>query len=73
MGRMNGIQCRCGRYLAKAHAIAGRSPGDYGDWCLADVRGDCSRCGTDVQAGREGDMCWWWAWDVWNFVDLEEV
>ena len=62
---MPGIQCRCGRFLAKAHAISGQEGEGY-SWhmFLADVRGDCRRCGPDVQAARGG---WWWSWDAWKW------
>ena len=62
---MAGIQCRCGRFLAKPHATCATN--EWGDWHLDDVRGDCSRCGPDVQADREGDNIWWWSWDAWKW------
>jgi len=65
-----GVQCTCGRYLSKPHAVA--QTGSWGDWYLHDVRGDCKRCGPDSRATREGDMCWWWDWDNWKWpAELE--
>jgi hypothetical protein len=60
-----GIQCACGRFLARPRATAD-SEGEGYSWhmFLADVRGDCSRCGLDVQASRSG---WWWSWDAWKW------
>jgi hypothetical protein len=63
-----GIQCKCGRFLA--HATARAAAHHYGAY-LADVRGDCSRCGPDSQATTEGDA-WWWSWDAWNWPDEED-
>ena len=59
---MAGVQCKCGRFLANVRpvlAIAGE--GYWRDECIHDVRGDCSRCGKDVQAG-DGFA---WSWDAW--------
>ena len=63
---MAGIPCdKCGRFLAKPHALSD-SEGEGYSWhmFLSDVRGDCKRCGPDVQAVRGG---WWWDWDNWKW------
>ena len=72
---MSGIQCKCGRFLAKPYALSdSRCEGYSWRMFLADVRGDCKRCGPDVQATREGDTCWWWSWDAWNWpAELESA
>ena len=59
------IQCKCGRFLGKPRAVA--TTNEWGDWHLHDVLGNCSRCGPDSQATHEGDMAWWWNWDVWTW------
>ena len=66
---MAGIKCKCGRFLAKPRATSDQAGEGY-SWheFLADVRGDCSRCGPDVQASREGEA-WWWDADAWNRPD----
>ena len=70
---MSGVQCKCGRFLAKPYAKCD-SGGEGYAWhmFLADVRGDCKRCGPDVQAMRgEG---WWWSWDAWKWpTELESL
>ena len=60
-------QCHCGRYMANTHPIV-RTRGEGYSWAeyVADVRGDCSRCGPDQQAHR-GD--WHWSADAWNWGD----
>lgn len=62
---MSGIQCRCGRFLANVFARSAAKGEGY-SWheYLADVRGNCSRCGPDSQAAPEG---WWWSWDAWKW------
>ena len=72
---MTGIQCKCGRFLANARALSGASGEGYAFHVfLADVRGDCSRCGPDTQAAREGQNCWWWSWDAWRWpAELEAL
>ena len=67
MASAAGIQCRCGRFLANARALSDTRGEGY-SWTrfLSDVRGDCSRCGTDAEAAREG---WWWAWDAWTWQE----
>lgn len=69
---MSGIQCRCGRFLARPRATAD-SAGEGYSWhmFLADVRGDCSRCGPNAQAMRPGvgRDTWWWSWDAWNWPE----
>lgn len=57
------IQCACGRFLANTRYWVTVSGFDAH---LSDVRGDCSRCGPDVQASRTGDDTWWWSWDAWT-------
>ena len=59
-----GVPCKCGRFLANAHAICGSAGEGYG-WhaFVADVRGDCKRCGPDVQAMHGS----WWSWDMWRW------
>ena len=65
---MSGVKCRCGRFLARPRASAAtRGEGYNFTVYLADVRGDCSRCGPDTQAAREGDAMWWWDWDAWKW------
>jgi hypothetical protein len=59
---MRAIQCQCGRFLANPRAKSSRTLDPY----LADVRGDCSRCGPDVQASKHDDA-WWWSWDAWKW------
>jgi hypothetical protein len=69
--RMSGIQCECGRFLARPRAISDMSGEGYGFHIfLSDVRGDCSRCGSNSQAAREG---WWWSWDAWNWPHSAEL
>jgi hypothetical protein len=67
---VSGIPCKCGRFLAKPHAVTGTGGEGY-SWHMfvADVRGDCSRCGPDVEAMRPGvaDCAWWWDWDAWKW------
>ena len=62
---MSAPPCKCGRFLAGARAIPGTGGEGY-SWHLfvADVRGDCKRCGEDVQAMPGG---WWHAWDAWTW------
>jgi hypothetical protein len=57
--------CKCGRFLANAHATCGFGGEGY-SWhaYVADVRGDCKRCGNDTQA-MQGT--WWWSWDAWKW------
>lgn len=59
-----GVPCKCGRFLANAHAIPGAEGEGYA-WhaFVADVRGDCKRCGPDVQS-MPG---WHWSWDAWRW------
>jgi hypothetical protein len=65
---MSGVQCKCGRYLAAARPVLGYYPesASYiaGEAYIADVVGDCSRCGPGVQA-HEDD--WHHSWDAWNW------
>jgi hypothetical protein len=62
---MMGIPCKCGRFLAKPRAEPGTGGEGYSFHVfVADVRGDCKRCGPGVQAMRDG---WWWAWDAWTW------
>ena len=62
---MSGVQCKCGRFLAKPRAVCD-SEGEGYTWhmFLSDVRGDCKRCGPGVQAAPGG---WWWSWDAWKW------
>ena len=75
---MSGIQCKCGRFLANVQATSGTAGEGY-SWheFLADVRGDCKRCGPDVQARRSedafGDSAWWWSADAWTWADEVEA
>jgi hypothetical protein len=65
---VSGIQCGgCGRFLANAHVIIGYNFDPY----IRDVRGDCKRCGADVGASSEGDYCWWWQWESWDFDEVD--
>jgi hypothetical protein len=60
-----GVPCKCGRFLANAHATCGiKGEGYSGHVFVAEVRGDCKRCGPDVQAMRDG---WHWSWDAWRW------
>jgi hypothetical protein len=60
------IQCRCGRFLADAHPVVKVHVNSYdaGEY-VADVRGNCSRCGDDVPATPG----WWHSWDAWEWED----
>lgn len=71
---MAGVQCKCGRFLAKPRALCDSGGEGYSFHIfLSDVRGDCKRCGPDVQASREGE-CWWWSWDAWKWpAELESI
>ena len=69
-----GIRCKCGRFLAGPRASC-NSGGEGYSWhmFLSDVRGDCKRCGPNVQAMR-GIDCWWWDADNWKWSpELEEM
>ena len=70
---MAGIQCKCGRFLAKPHALSDFGGEGYSFHVfLSDVRGACQRCGPDSQAMR-GDG-WWWSWDSWKWpAELESI
>lgn len=58
------VQCRCGRFLARPYALSDSMGEGYSFRIfLADVRGDCRRCGPGVQAMRG----WWWSWDAWKW------
>lgn len=61
-----GIQCRCGRFLAGARPVVKAEGGGYG-WheFIAEVRGNCSRCGKDAEAAGG----WWFSWDAWTWDD----
>ena len=65
---MTGIQCACGRFLSRARAECDHEGEGYA-WhmYLSDVRGDCTRCGPNVQAARGTDSSWWWSWDAWKW------
>jgi uncharacterized protein (DUF983 family) len=68
---VSGIPCAgCGRFLAAARPVVEQSGEGYA-WheYLADVRGNCKRCGDDVPASRDGDFPWWLQWDAWGFTD----
>ncbi len=70
---MTGIPCgTCGRFIANARPIVEQRGEGY-SWTeyLADVRGDCKRCGN-VSASREGDFTWWLSWDAWSFAEAGE-
>ena len=60
-----GIPCKtCGRFLAATRPVVkehgeGYAWGEY----VADVRGNCSRCGEDVAAASG----WWHSWDAWTW------
>ena len=60
------IQCRCGRFLAHARPVVKAEGAGYA-WheFIAEVRGDCSRCGQDVNAAAG----WWFDWDAWDWED----
>ena len=60
------IQCRCGRFLASARPVV-KAEGEGYSWheFISGVRGDCSRCGQDVQAAAG----WWLSWDAWAWED----
>jgi hypothetical protein len=58
-------RCTCGRFLTAARPVTAYDTEAYGGGpYLAEVRGDCSRCGPDVVAAHG----WWMAWDAW-FAD----
>jgi hypothetical protein len=72
---VSGIPCKCGRFLAKPYAKCD-SGGEGYAWhvFLSDVRGDCKRCGPDVQAMRGSGEDWWWSWDAWKWpAELESL
>lgn len=59
---MSGVQCKCGRFMSNVRPVVEISGSGY--WrgeSIHDVRGDCSRCGSDVQA-ESGHA---WSWDAW--------
>ena len=60
------VQCNCGRFMARAHPVLGWRDGGYsaGEY-IADVRGDCSRCGADIPAAPG----WWHSWDAWKWEE----
>ena len=63
---MAGIPCKCGRFLARPHAVCDSEGEGYTFHVfLSDVRGDCKRCGPDVPAMR--GVGWWWSWDAWKW------
>jgi hypothetical protein len=60
------IQCRCGRILAHTRPVTATDGEGY-SWheFIKEVRGDCSRCGSDVIAAHG----WWLSWDAWDWED----
>jgi hypothetical protein len=66
---MSGVQCKCGLFMANAgFVVATRGLDPY----LKSVIGDCSRCGPDSEATREGDGGWAWCWDAWS-PEIDQV
>lgn len=58
-----GVKCGCGWFLGNVgYVVRIQMLDPY----LAEVRGDCKRCGDNVEASREGDGVWWYDWDAWE-------
>jgi hypothetical protein len=33
--------------------------------------GGCGRFLAGAHASREGDYCWWWHWESWDFDEVD--